>query len=448
MAQILLHEGQSEIYNSLFVKKTCLHAVAVCARGFGKSYLAAAAASTAVMELLEMATAVPNKNVYIIAPTYDQVKDIYFPLLAYEFGLEEYAIRSSRDLGRFWFPRGVELRLISFEAIARMRGKGAYFVVNDEVRDWTKGDGLKDAWESVIQPCISTRWSRKRAKAVFSKSPGRSLTISTPNAYDYLYDMYNRREIDSDWQSFHFDYTQSPYLDAEELAKIQASVDPMTWIREYLARFEGSGKSVFYCFDRKLHVASIQEQNDFKSAKDEVINVAIDFNVGIQASSAFVIRGNQVIFFDEFKGHPDTETLAIAIKGRFPGHKIRVFPDPSGKSRKTSATVGVTDFSILRSAGFTVLAHEAAPKIVDSVACVNRMLKTATGIVSVKVLPRCTGIIKSLERTAWVDNNSDTATIDKTAGVEHFSDGIRYAIEYLFPIRLGTKVVSKTKRLV
>jgi hypothetical protein len=27
--------------------------------------------------------------------------------------------------------------------------------------------------------------------------------------------------------------------------------------------------------------------------------------------------------------------------------------------------------------------------------------------------------------------------------VEHFSDGIRYATEYLFPVRSGTKSVSK-----
>lgn len=200
---IVLHPGQSEVYSSLFVEKTCRYAVAVCSRGWGKSYFAAVAAMTAVFELLELASVVPNKNVYIIAPTYAQVTDIYFPLLAYELGLDAYALRSSKDLGRFWFPRNVELRLVSYEAVERLRGQGAYFVVMDEVRDWTKGNGFKDAWESIIAPCINTRWSRKRAKQVFAKNPGRALCISTPKGYDYLYDMYHFYEQDSDWKSFH-----------------------------------------------------------------------------------------------------------------------------------------------------------------------------------------------------------------------------------------------------
>jgi len=34
----------------------------------------------------------------------------------------------------------------------------------------------------------------------------------------------------------------------------------------------------------------------------------------------------------------------------------------------------------------------------------------------------------------WVDKNPDTAAIDKSANVEHYSDGVRYFSEYEFPI--------------
>jgi hypothetical protein len=40
-----------------------------------------------------------------------------------------------------------------------------------------------------------------------------------------------------------------------------------------------------------------------------------------------------------------------------------------------------------------------------------------------------------MERTKWLDNNQDTATIDKTENMEHYSDGIRYAVEYRYPIQ-------------
>lgn len=142
---------------------------------------------------------------------------------------------------------------------------------------------------------------------------------------------------------------------------------------------------------------------------------------------------------DEIQGHPDTETLAISLKTKFKGHKIYAYPDPSGRARKTSAAVGRTDFSILESHGITCIARSKAPPIVDSVAAVNRRLMTANGDVNFYIHPRCVGTITSLERTKWVDNNSDTATIDKSEGVEHFSDGVRYSTEFLFPVESGTK---------
>ena len=119
-----LHWGQSQVYKDLFIDQTTRFAVVCCSRGWGKSFMAAMAAITAVFELLELGKNVPNKMVYIIAPTYDQVTDIYYPLINYDLGIENYALRSSKEMGRFIFHNGVELRLLSYEAVERMRGKG------------------------------------------------------------------------------------------------------------------------------------------------------------------------------------------------------------------------------------------------------------------------------------------------------------------------------------
>lgn len=173
----------------------------------------------------------------------------------------------------------------------------------------------------------------------------------------------------------------------------------------------------------------------------------------LQCSSAFAIRGGQVHYLAEFKGAPDTEQLAIAIRTRFwpnwnnQDHldfnkkvcNIFVYPDPTGKSRKTSAVVGATDLTILASHGLIVRARGSSPSIVDSVAAVNRMLMTAAGTISIFIDAKLTGLIQSLERTAWVENTSDSATIDKSLGVEHFSDGVRYPMEYLFPIKNASR---------
>lgn len=446
---IILHEAQSEVFQDLFVDQTCRNAVVVASRGWGKSYFAAVAGTTAVFELMDLDPSVPNKNVYIIAPTYTQVTDIYFPLLYYQMGLEYYAESASRDLGLFRFPNNVVLKLVSFEAIARLRGSGCYFAVLDEPCDWTKGVGLRGAWEEIIEPCITTRWSPKRAAVYKAKSPGRSVTIGTPKGYNFFYDMHNYQETDDTWKSYHYDYHSSPYLDPDEIERKKAQIDPISYSREYLARFEDSGSSVFYCFDRKVHVLKTEQKVipemgvAGKKNSGEDIHIAIDFNVNLQCSSAWVIRGNKSYCVSEFKGSPNTELLAIAINGRYPNNKIYAYPDPSGRAKKTSAPVGVTDFRILEQAGITCLARRAAPPIVDSVNVVNSRLKTANGAVHAYINPDCTGVITSLERTKWVDKNPDTATIDKSESIEHYSDGIRYMFEYKFPIQGGTKSTAR-----
>ena len=429
---INLHPGQTEIFEALFTKKTARNVVSVCSRGWGKSYFAGAAAATACFELMKLPKWVPNKNVYIIAPTYDQVTDIYYPILVYEMGLDQYCIRTPRrDLGRFQFPNNVELRLISFEAVERVRGKGAYFIVNDEMSSWTKGMTAQEAWEGILQPALITRWSEKRAKKYNAPSAGRSLTITTPKGFNFVYDMFHYPERDPLWQSFHYDYHGSPFLDPDEIERIRHTIDPIQFATEYLASFKDSGTNVFYMFDRKVHV-----RNDIEKPHDgEDVHISIDFNVGVMASTFWTVRGKQLQAFGETMGHPDTESLASSLKERFKGHKILAYPDPTGRSRKTSAPVGVTDLSILKSHGITVLARKKSPPIADSVQAVNGKLMNAAGDVEMFFHPDCTGSIKSMERTHWVENNPDSATIDKKEGLEHYSDGTRYITEFLFPVQ-------------
>jgi len=392
----------------------------------------------AVQELMELPADVPNKNVALICPTYSQSVDIYYPLIAYQLGMAEYAEKHSKAAGHFWFPKNVNLKLWSYEASERMRGSGQYFVVCDEVCSWRgAGTSLKESWESVIQPCVSTRWSEQNANR-WGANPGKALIISTPMGFNYFYDMYNRQDTDNHWKSYHYTYHDSPYLDEEEIDRVKLTLDPLKFAREYKASFEDSGNNVFYTFNRKEHISKLPYFE-----KEEDVHVAIDFNVGIMASVIFALRGNQIHIIDEMQGHPDTESLAKTLKEKYQHHKITAYPDPSGRARKSSAAVGRTDFSILESAGITTRAHQKAPPIIDSVAAVNKKFKNANGDIDMYIHPKCVNTIKSIERTQWLESNPDTATIDKKEGVEHWTDSIRYAVEYLFPVRSGTKTTTK-----
>ena len=431
---IKLHPGQSQIINDLFVDKTNRYSVVCAARGFGKSYVAAVAAVLAVEELLLLPPKIPNKNISIVASTYQQTIDVYYPLLAFEFGLEAISENSSRREGYFLLPNNVKLKLWSYESVQRMKGSGQYFVVCDEISSW-KGQAFdaREAWESVIQPCLTTRWSAARAKALGATSPGRALMISTPIGHDYFYDLYNFQELDDSWRSYRYTYRESPYLDPVEIEKTRNTIDHLKFQREYEASFEESGNNVFYNFDRKNNVTS--DLSYFDTGED--IHVAIDFNVGVMASVIFAVRAGQIHILDELQGHPDTETLAANLISKFPSRNIITYPDPSGRARKSSSPTGVTDFTILKGHpfNFATLARSRAPGIIDSVASVNRMLKTADKKNHLFIHPRCVNTIRSFEKTVWKENNPDIAVLDKTMGVEHWTDGIRYAIDYLFPIQ-------------
>jgi len=460
---INLHPTQSEVFQDMFVRKTNRYSAVCCSRGWGKSYLGGAASRTAVDELLMLDTRVPNKNVYVVAPTYDQAIDIYFPILAYDFGLEDICVKKpSKDTGRFILPKNVELRLLSYEAIQRMRGKGAYFVLWDEVSSCFKGMTAKDAWQNIIQPCIATRWSKQRAVIYNSPNPGRAMMISTPDGYNDFHEFSTYELTDNEWKSYQFDFTTSPFLDPEEIESLRHKLDRIAFASEYLASYVESGNTVFYCFSRNTHVRvdledfTLPKFNRDKLPSDDTIegrtilkygedvHVAIDFNVMLQCTTANAVRGNQVHTLEEFKGSPDTDTLAKALAKRFYGHKIIAYPDPSGRSRKTSATIGKTDFSILESYGIECRAHKAAPSMKDSVTAVNSKLLTAAGDVQYYIHPRCVGAINSLERTKWKKGTDDDAlTIDKSESIEHYSDGLRYLIEYLFPVRNGQKRVQR-----
>ena len=217
---IILHPAQSQIFGDLMVSRVYRHVVAACARGFGKSYVAAAVAVAGAGELLELDASVPHKLITIMAPTHSQAIDIYYPLLAYEFGLESMSLEYSRALGFFRLPKNVEIRLVSFEAVERLRGLGIYLAIQDEISSYVKSPGAKGAFEEIIEPCIITRWSPERAAEYGAVSPGRSLTISTTKGFNYLYEMSQRTVDDPDWGFYQYDYTHSHYLAPAEIEKL------------------------------------------------------------------------------------------------------------------------------------------------------------------------------------------------------------------------------------
>ena len=443
MSQITLelHRYQTIPFHWLFTPEGAggmRFAVVVASRGFGKSYLGASTALNAAIQLERLPINVLNKNVALIAATHEQAEKVYFPLLNYEFGLGDVCKVRKKPSLQWEFPNRTIINVWSADAYERLRGSGIHTAICDEISTWkVPGSNIGDAWESVIEPCILSRWAPNNAEDVGAFLPGRALIISTVKGRDFLYDLSLREEQDERWKTFTYNYKQSPYLSVEEIEKSRKNYDPIKFAREYECSFEESGLQVFHQFDRRVHVRTVE---DFQP--NETIHAAIDFNIKLNATSFSAIRGNKVFILDEYRGASNTSELVKAIKAKYPGRQIICYPDPSGNTGSTKAPVGQTDFTILREAGFQIRARGKSPSVVDSSAAVNRHLLNAAGETNLWIHPRCSQLIKSLERTIWNERVVDSAVIDKSAGVEHFSDGVRYMIDYLFPLK-GRPAVAR-----
>jgi hypothetical protein len=113
-----------------------------------------------------------------------------------------------------------------------LRGEGLDYVILDEAAFIKK----KEVWTEALRPALSDR-------------KGGAMFISTPQGFNYFYDLYERgirREDGGEWESFHFTSYDNPYVDDAEIDAAREDMADHSFRQEYLAEFlEGGGIPVF-----------------------------------------------------------------------------------------------------------------------------------------------------------------------------------------------------------
>lgn len=159
---------------------------------------------------------------------------------------------------------------------------------------------------------------------------------------------------------------------------------------------------------------------------NEALHIGQDFNVGAMASVVVVERENGWHVVDELKGILDTPALVETINSRFAGHVIHIYPDASGKSRKTQ-DASQSDISLLRKAGYKVRAKESNPAVKDRILAVNTAYSKARLWVNDA---KCPKLAEAQEQQAY-DKNGEP---DKTTGHDHHNDALGYLVNWLMPV--------------
>jgi len=168
--------------------------------------------------------------------------------------------------------------------------------------------------------------------------------------------------------------------------------------------------------------------------KTNEIHIGMDFNINPMTAVFAVIENDNVFIFDEIElFSSDTNEMCQHVRQKYPEQRITVYPDPAVRQRRTSATGGVTDLTILKGGQwrFAVRVKGSHASIRDRVNAVNSKLCSVAGIRSLFVSRKCKKLIRSLERQIYKEG---TGLPDKTSGYDHMNDALGYLIEYLYPV--------------
>ena len=387
---------QSEVAKSQKRFKTV-----IAGRRAGKSFLA-------IRELCYHAR-LPRQRVWYVAPTRSQAKGLVWDKLKDRLGSLNWLAKVNESDLALTLVNGSVIELRSGDSYDRMRGYAVNYIVFDEFADIDK-----EAWFSVARACLSD-------------TMGKAMFISTPKGLgNWAFDIYNQGLTQEDWASWQITTEAGGQVSEEELESARQDLDERTYLQEYCASFVQYSGVIYYNFDRKqnceAHSGDIPDQ----------LHIGTDFNVDPMASTVGYRRPDGVFHVIDYLNiyGSNTHELCDEIKRRYPRSRITVYPDAAGSQRKTSAN-GMTDIIILQNAGFTVRVPNRNPPVKDRIASVNSRLCSSTGVVGLKIDPKCKPVIEALERQTYKEGTQ----IPAHDGFEHQNDSLGYVIHSLYPIK-------------
>ena len=377
-------------------------------RRLGKSYLSK-------IELARAAWHKPDQNIWYVSPTYRQSKEIMWGSLK-DF-LLPYATEKNETELTLRLLNGSRISLKGADNPDALRGSGLDFLVMDEAASIAH-----NVWPEVLRPACAD----KEAPALF---------ISTPRSFNWFYDLFLRGQGEhSTWKSWQFTTAEGGNVSLEEIEAAKQEMSKAHFEQEMLASFTALSGRVYHCFDRNLSI-----KQDVIDQKGPVL-IGLDFNVSPMSACIGQRMDDELHMFDEIElMNSNTYEMTEEIKRRYVSRPVVIYPDPSGRARKSSAVGGQTDFTILQQAGFQVRAYNSAPAVADRVNEVNALCLNAEGRTRLFIHPRCRKLIKCLEGLTYKEG---TSIVDKESGLDHMVDGLGYLIDIEFPIR--TKFTTAT----
>lgn len=212
---VKLHPKQLEVFND----KTRFKVVAA-GRRFGKSRLAA---WTLLIEALKS----KEKDVFYIAPTFQQAKDIMWGMLK-ELGHEVIAA-AHENTAVLTLVNNRKIYLKGSDRPDTLRGVGLSYVVLDEYADMKP-----NVWEQIVRPALAD-------------VQGGAMFIGTPKGRNHFYEIYKLGESgkDPEWAAFHYTSYDNPLIPQTEIEAAKRSMSSFAFRQEFMSSFEAASRDLF-----------------------------------------------------------------------------------------------------------------------------------------------------------------------------------------------------------
>ena len=375
----------------------------------------------------------PGVNAGYFAPSYPQIRDIFYPTVEecfHDWGLRTRIRESNHEVevrrGRTFLGM---ILCRSMEDPGSIVGFKIGHANVDEI-DIMPPTKAGQAWRKII--------ARMRYKVAGLRN-GIDVT-STPEGFRWVYtNFYQLPQRRADLAAMYGMVQASTYdneinLPDDYIPSLLASY-PQNLIEAYIkGQFVNlQTGSIYTSYHRHLN------HTDDVAQEGETVYVGMDFNVGKMAGIVHVKRGGKPRAVGELVNRYDTPDMIQALKERFwrfesgrwiQTRQIWVYPDASGDSRK-SVNASKTDLALLKEAGFTVKAPSANPPVKDRINSMNGMFCNAQGERHYLVNENlCPTFADCLEQQAWALNGEP----DKTTGHDHPNDGAGYFINLEYPL--------------
>lgn len=394
--------------------------------GSGKTWVGCTALSKHAWEW-------PRINMGYFAPTYPQIRDIFYPTIeevAHTMGLRADIKEANREVHLY------SGRTYRSTIICRSMDKPGSIV------GFKIGQALIDELDLMTLRKAEMAWRKIIARMRYNV-PGLKNGIdvtTTPEGFKFVHQQFVKALRDKPELGNRYSLTQASTYDNEanlpdDYIDSLLEAYPPQLIDAYLrGKFVNlTSGTIYRMFDRK--------QNHSSESLDAVepLHIGMDFNVGKMSAVTHVIRPTGPVAVDELMDGQDTPDMVRRIKERYWAYgsgeyqktrEIIIYPDASGDSRK-SVNASTTDIAQLRQAGFKVKARSANPPVKDRINSMNAMFCNAAGVRRYRVNTlRCPNYADCLEQQVWAPSGEP----DKSAGNDHANDAAGYFINHEYAI--------------